>query len=137
VQRRTLWRRACSSAPAFRPSRPPSSWCVALAQVPSPVPRLTCVCARAHAQGTVQDSRSVAVPPHRFTPLKDQWLKVYTPLVEQMKLQVRMNLRSRRVEIRVRPRYTRPTRGARLHQRAPCPLPRSWLKIPSVAASNL
>ena len=64
------------------------------------------VCGRAtcpeRPQGNVKDSRSVAVPPHRFTPLKEQWLKIYTPIVENMKLQIRMNLKSRRVEIRVR-----------------------------------
>ena len=50
------------------------------------------------------------MPPHRFTPLKEQWLKIYTPLVEQLKLQVRMNLKSRRVEIRVRLQRMRPRR---------------------------
>ena len=43
----------------------------------------------------------MAVPPHRFTPLKDQWLKIYTPIVENMKLQIRMNLKTKRVELRV------------------------------------
>jgi RNA-binding protein PNO1 len=35
-----------------------------------------------------------------MTPLKKDWLKIYTPLVEHMKLQVRMNLRSKAVELR-------------------------------------
>ena len=46
--------------------------------------------------------RSVPVPPHRFTPLKESWLKIYTPIVEHMQLQVRMNVRAKRVEIKVR-----------------------------------
>lgn len=44
--------------------------------------------------------RKVTVPPHRYTPLKENWMKIYTPIVEQMKLQIRMNLKTRRVEIR-------------------------------------
>ena len=45
--------------------------------------------------------RKVGIPPHRLTPLKKDWLKIYTPLVEHMKCQVRMNLKSKCVEIRV------------------------------------
>ncbi|ORZ30860.1 hypothetical protein BCR44DRAFT_1443762 [Catenaria anguillulae PL171] len=45
--------------------------------------------------------RRVLIPPHRQTPLKKEWLKIYTPLVEQMGLQVRYNLKSKSVEIRV------------------------------------
>lgn len=46
------------------------------------------------------ESRKVAVPPHRMTPLKNVWTKVYPPLVEHLKLQVRMNLKTRTVELR-------------------------------------
>ncbi|KAL2916296.1 pre-rRNA-processing protein pno1 [Polyrhizophydium stewartii] len=46
------------------------------------------------------ESRKIPIPPHRMTPLKKDWLKIYTPLVEHMKLQVRMNLKSKAVEIR-------------------------------------
>ena len=31
--------------------------------------------------------RKVAVPKHRFTPLKENWMKIFTPVVEHMKLQ--------------------------------------------------
>ncbi len=44
--------------------------------------------------------RKVAVPPHRYTPLKENWLKIFNPVVEQLKLQIRFNLKSRNVEIR-------------------------------------
>ncbi|KAJ3292377.1 pre-rRNA-processing protein pno1 [Borealophlyctis nickersoniae] len=44
--------------------------------------------------------RRVPVPPHRLTPLKKEWLKIYSPLVEHMKLQVRMNLKAKAVELR-------------------------------------
>ena len=45
-------------------------------------------------------SRKVPVPPHRMTPLKSSWPKIYPPLVEHLKLQVRMNVRARAVELR-------------------------------------
>ena len=44
--------------------------------------------------------RSIKVPSHRITPLKSVWIKVYTPIVEQCHLEVRMNLRNRSVDIR-------------------------------------
>lgn len=46
------------------------------------------------------ESRKVPIPPHRMSPLKAAWPKIYPPLVEYLKLQVRMNLRSRAVELR-------------------------------------
>lgn len=46
------------------------------------------------------ESRKVAVPPHRMTPLKNTWMKIYPPLVEYLKLQVRMNLKTKTVELR-------------------------------------
>ena len=46
------------------------------------------------------ESRKVPVPPHRMTPLKNSWPKIYPPLVEHLKLQVRMNIKSRAVELR-------------------------------------
>ncbi|KAI9592604.1 pre-rRNA-processing protein PNO1 [Syncephalis fuscata] len=52
------------------------------------------------AKGGKAESRKVAIPPHRMSPLKRDWLKVYSPLVEHMKLQVRMNIRSKTVELR-------------------------------------
>ncbi|KAI1761829.1 eukaryotic type KH-domain (KH-domain type I) [Hypoxylon sp. FL1150] len=45
-------------------------------------------------------SRKVPIPPHRFTPLKNAWPKIYPPLVEHLKLQVRMNVKNKRVELR-------------------------------------
>lgn len=45
--------------------------------------------------------RKIHVPPNRFTPLKDNWVKILTPIVEYLKLQVRFNLKTRCVEIRV------------------------------------
>lgn len=48
----------------------------------------------------IVETRKVLVPPHRMTPLKTSWPRVYPPLVEHLKLQVRMNLKSRAVELR-------------------------------------
>ena len=47
-----------------------------------------------------RESRKVPVPPHRMAPLKSAWPKVYPPLVEQLKLQVRMNTKAKAVELR-------------------------------------
>lgn len=46
------------------------------------------------------ESRKVPVPPHRMTPLKNTWTKIYPPLVDHLKLQVRMNLKTKTVEMR-------------------------------------
>ncbi|KAJ2611759.1 pre-rRNA-processing protein pno1 [Coemansia sp. RSA 1365] len=44
--------------------------------------------------------RRIRVPPHRLTPLKRDWLKIYSPIVEHLKLQVRVNPKTRMIEIR-------------------------------------
>lgn len=49
--------------------------------------------------------RKIPVPPHRYSPLQAQWMSIYEPLVQQLKLQVRMNTRSRTVELKTSP-YT-------------------------------
>jgi RNA-binding protein PNO1 len=46
------------------------------------------------------ETRKVPVPPHRMTPLKANWPKICPPIVEHLKLQVRMNIKSRAVELR-------------------------------------
>ena len=46
------------------------------------------------------ETRQVLIPPHRMTPLKSTWLKIYPPLIEHLKLQVRMNLKGKAVELR-------------------------------------
>ncbi|TRX96585.1 hypothetical protein FHL15_002487 [Xylaria flabelliformis] len=45
-------------------------------------------------------SRKVPVPPHRFSPLKSNWPQIYPPLVEHLKLAVRMNVKHKAVELR-------------------------------------
>ncbi|PSS05215.1 pre-rRNA-processing protein [Coniella lustricola] len=46
------------------------------------------------------EHRKVPIPPHRMTPLKAAWPKIYPPLVEHLKLQCRMNMKSKSVELR-------------------------------------
>ena len=46
------------------------------------------------------EERKVRVPPHRMSPLKTNWPKIYPPLVEHLKLQVRMNIAKKAVELR-------------------------------------
>ena len=46
------------------------------------------------------EARKVLIPSHRMTPLKSNWPKIYPPLVEHLKLQVRMNISARAVEMR-------------------------------------
>ncbi|KAI5803418.1 hypothetical protein DFH27DRAFT_555704 [Peziza echinospora] len=46
------------------------------------------------------ETRKVPVPPHRMTPLKGAWSKIYPPLVDHLKLQVRMNIKDKAVELR-------------------------------------
>ena len=47
------------------------------------------------------ETRRIPMPPHRMTPLKKDWLKIFGPLTEILGLQVRMNVQRRCVEIRV------------------------------------
>lgn len=49
---------------------------------------------------TDSQKRKVLIPNHRYTPLKENWLKIYTPIVEQLKLQIRFNIKTRTVELR-------------------------------------
>ena len=44
--------------------------------------------------------RRVRVPSHRYTPLRQQWPTVMKPLVEYLRLQVRMNVKTRSVELK-------------------------------------
>ncbi|EDO26834.1 predicted protein, partial [Nematostella vectensis] len=50
--------------------------------------------------GGKSETRKIPVPSHRYTPLKENWMKIFTPVVEHLKLQIRFNLGSRHVEIR-------------------------------------
>jgi RNA-binding protein PNO1 len=55
-----------------------------------------------------REERKVRIPPHRMTPLKNDWPKIYPPLVEHLKLQVRMNVAKKVVELRTSKLTTNP-----------------------------
>ncbi|XP_041351183.1 RNA-binding protein PNO1-like [Gigantopelta aegis] len=50
--------------------------------------------------GGKSELRKVPVPPHRYTPLKENWMKIFSPIVEHLHLQIRFNLKTRNVEIK-------------------------------------
>jgi hypothetical protein len=43
--------------------------------------------------GNKVEFRKVPVPAHRYTPLKENWMAIYNPIFETMKLDIRMNLK--------------------------------------------
>lgn len=43
-----------------------------------------------------------------MTPLKTAWLQLYTPITENLKLDMRMNLKTKKVEIKTTPQTTNP-----------------------------
>ncbi|KAB0800066.1 hypothetical protein PPYR_07946 [Photinus pyralis] len=49
---------------------------------------------------TKENVRKIPVPSHRYPPLKEKWLKIFSPIVEHLQLQIRYNVRTRNVEIR-------------------------------------
>ncbi|KAI6180749.1 Phosphate carrier protein, mitochondrial [Aphelenchoides besseyi] len=50
--------------------------------------------------GADAETRKVPIPSHRYNKLRSNWSKITAPIVQQLKLQIRFNLKSRRVEIR-------------------------------------
>ena len=54
-------------------------------------PRLTA----SQATGKRVEYRRVRCPPHRYTPLREHWEQILTPLVEYLKLQVRARKKER------------------------------------------
>ncbi|XP_060640195.2 RNA-binding protein PNO1 [Anolis sagrei] len=68
---------------------------------PRPVKRPDFPPLRGEALGGGKDEmRKLAVPAHRYTPLKENWMKIFTPIVEHLLLQIRFNLKTRNVEIK-------------------------------------
>lgn len=53
-------------------------------------------------RGTIRsETRRISIPPHRMSPLKKDWVHIFTPLKEMAGLQVRMNVMRKCVELRV------------------------------------
>ncbi|KAL5612269.1 hypothetical protein BROUX41_000191 [Berkeleyomyces rouxiae] len=56
--------------------------------------------AKEAAAATRIQTRQVRIPPHRLTPLKTNWPRIYPPLVEHLKIQTRFNTKRKSVELR-------------------------------------
>ena len=63
-------------------------------------PRFAPLAPAAAAAGGADETRSVRVPSHRLSPLKEFWDEIIKPIVEHMKLMVRMNMKARAVELK-------------------------------------
>ncbi|GMH57917.1 hypothetical protein TrRE_jg7123 [Triparma retinervis] len=53
--------------------------------------------------------RRIRCPPHRYTPLRNNWESILTPLVQYLHLQVRFNTSTRSVELKSSPRTPDPS----------------------------
>mmetsp|Transcript_5290 Transcript_5290/g.18986 ORF Transcript_5290/g.18986 Transcript_5290/m.18986 type:complete len:286 (-) Transcript_5290:116-973(-) len=54
----------------------------------------------AAASGGMVEYRKVRVPPHRMTPLRENWEEIAANVVEHLKLYIRMNVKSRCIELK-------------------------------------
>ena len=52
------------------------------------------------ALGGKIEYRRIRCPPHRLTPLRNQWENIMSPIVEFLKLQIRFNPKNRSVELK-------------------------------------
>jgi len=52
------------------------------------------------AKGAHAEYRKVNVPSHRFAPLREHWMALYEPVTKQMKIDMRMNLKLKKVELK-------------------------------------
>ncbi|OJA18771.1 hypothetical protein AZE42_01636 [Rhizopogon vesiculosus] len=66
----------------------------------SSVPSFQALPASAARSTLKSETRRIAIPPHRMTPIKKDWINIFSPLTEILGLQVRMNVQRRCVEIR-------------------------------------
>ncbi|XP_019557633.3 RNA-binding protein pno1 [Aedes albopictus] len=56
-----------------------------------------------------KEIRKVFVPRTRQSALKEQWMKIFTPVVEQLLLQIRYDVKSKQVELRLGPETKDPS----------------------------
>lgn len=73
----------------------------------SEAPMFQPMSAAAQRTSSPSEIRRIPIPPHRMTPLKREWVNIFSPLTEMCGLQVRMNIPRRQVEIKVRPQVFR------------------------------
>ena len=52
---------------------------------------------------TSEEGRSIRVPSHRYSPLKECWEEIVRPIVDHMKVMIRMNTKTRCVELKASP----------------------------------
>ncbi|KAI9571466.1 hypothetical protein HD554DRAFT_2203518 [Boletus coccyginus] len=64
------------------------------------VPSFPALPAAAQSTALKSETRRIPIPPHRMTPIKKDWVNIFSPLTEILGLQVRMNVQRRCVEIR-------------------------------------
>ncbi|CAJ0586910.1 unnamed protein product, partial [Mesorhabditis spiculigera] len=62
------------------------------------------------SKGEENEMRKIPVPPNRYGPLKENWVQLVTPVVKQLELQMRFNMKKRVVEIRNPPAVTDTTK---------------------------
>ncbi|EIW84931.1 hypothetical protein CONPUDRAFT_48611 [Coniophora puteana RWD-64-598 SS2] len=67
---------------------------------PSAVPTFPALDPSAQRTLLKSETRRIPIPPHRMTPIKKEWVNIFSPLTEMLGLQVRMNVQRRSVEIR-------------------------------------
>jgi RNA-binding protein PNO1 len=80
----------------------------AAARMPAPVAEV--VKEKDAVTGQMVDvARRIHVPVNRFSPLKNAWMELIKPLVEILKVQIRMNVRRKCVEIRAGPNTEEPS----------------------------
>nr|WCZ58398.1 RNA-binding protein PNO1 [Paratrimastix eleionoma] len=69
------------------------------------VPQFPALSAQAVVGGKIE-TRKILVPQHRINPIKEHWMELVTPIVQQLKLQIKMNLPKRTILIRTSPETT-------------------------------
>ncbi|GKV44556.1 hypothetical protein SLA2020_456570 [Shorea laevis] len=67
-----------------------------------PKPKFEPLKAHEMSDGRVQ-FRKVPVPPHRYKPTRNNWEAIYALVYNDMKIDIRMNLKARRIELKTRP----------------------------------
>lgn len=110
-----------SSAPGEQPAAAQEGWdegdddvmidTDAAAPSQSAAPAFPALPASAQRTSLKSETRRIPIPPHRMTPLKKDWVNIFSPLTEMLHLQVRMNVQRKSVEIRVSANYLRPGRS--------------------------
>ncbi|EIW60160.1 uncharacterized protein TRAVEDRAFT_70628 [Trametes versicolor FP-101664 SS1] len=99
-----------SSAPGELPAAAQEGWdegdddvmidTDAAAPSQSAAPAFPALPASAQRTSLKSETRRIPIPPHRMTPLKKDWVNIFSPLTEMLHLQVRMNVQRKSVEIR-------------------------------------